>query len=37
MCVVCVSEGVEGIVAYGVDDEGAIREDLEGRGLFVEV
>ncbi len=37
MCVVCVSEGVEVIVAQGVDDEGAIREDLEDRSLFVEV
>ncbi len=35
MCVVCVSKGVEGIVAECVDVEGDVREDLEGRSLFV--
>ena len=35
MCVVCVSKGVEGIVAECIDAEGAIREDLEDWGLFV--
>ncbi len=35
MCVECVSKGVEGIVAECVDAEGAIREDLEGRSIFV--
>ena len=35
MCVVCVSEGVDGVVAEGIDAEGAICEDLYGGFLFV--
>ncbi len=35
MCVVCVSKGIEAIVAECVDVVGAIHEDLEDRSLFV--
>ncbi len=35
MCVVCVSEEIDGIVAYGVDAEGAIREDFYVVFFFV--
>ena len=35
MCVVCVSEGVDGVVAEGIYAECAICEDLYGGFLFV--
>ncbi len=35
MCVVCVSDRVDGVVAEGVDAEGAICEDLYGVFFFV--
>ncbi len=35
MCVVCVSKGVEGVVAQSVDVEGAVSEDMWGVFFFV--
>ncbi len=33
--VLVISEGVEGVVAHGVNVEGTVREDLEERCLFL--